>query len=76
MPAAEVSIIPTWSPSGNGSGMPLPNPTWRPWSSSAPRLVITLSTLADAEACRKSWPSQRTNRKMKKLPVPGPKKPS
>ena len=45
-------------------------------SPSADRLVAMFSTLALAEACRKSWPSTRTKRKTKKLPVPGPKNPS
>ena len=40
------------------------------------RFVVMLSTFALATACRKSNPSSCTKRKMKKLPVPGPKKPS
>jgi hypothetical protein len=42
----------------------------------AARLVATLTILADTEACRKSIPSRRMNRKIRKLPVPGPKNPS
>jgi hypothetical protein len=43
---------------------------------SAARLVATLTTFEAAEACRKSKPKKRTKRKIRKLPVPGPKKPS
>jgi hypothetical protein len=42
----------------------------------AARLVLTLTILAITEACRKSICSSRMNRKIRKLPVPGPKKPS
>jgi hypothetical protein len=43
---------------------------------SAARLVAMFTTLAEAEARMKSSPKKRMNRKIRKLPVPGPKKPS
>ncbi len=45
-------------------------------AASAPALVATFSTRALAAECRKSKPYRRMSRNMKKLPVPGPKKPS
>ena len=45
-------------------------------SSKAAKLDVVLSSLALALACKKSNPSQRTNKNTKKLPVPGPKNPS
>ena len=42
----------------------------------AATLVARFTTLEAAEARRKSSPKKRTNRKIRKLPVPGPKKPS
>ncbi len=42
----------------------------------AARLVARLTTFAAAEARRKSSPKKRMNRKIRKLPVPGPKNPS
>ena len=45
-------------------------------NTSAARLVAKLTNLAEAEACRKSKAKKRMNRKIRKLPVPGPKKPS
>ena len=39
-------------------------------------LVATLTNFADAEAFKKSKANTFTNRKSKKLPVPGPKIPS
>ena len=42
----------------------------------AERLVAKLITLALAEARTKSMPKTRTKPKIRKLPVPGPKKPS
>ncbi|MNR53602.1 hypothetical protein D3C85_1736410 [compost metagenome] len=43
---------------------------------SAATLVAMFTSFADAEACRKSKAKQRMNRKIRKLPVPGPNKPS
>ena len=42
----------------------------------AAALVAAFTILAEADACRKSSPNRRTNRKTRKLPVPGPKNPS
>ncbi len=41
-----------------------------------PKLVAKLTILALAEACKKSKPIKAMNAKTKKLPVPGPIKPS
>ena len=39
-------------------------------------LVAAFKAFADADAWRKSYPRNLTKKKTKKLPVPGPKKPS
>ena len=41
-----------------------------------PKLVAKLTIFALAEACKKSNPIKAINAKTKKLPVPGPIKPS
>ena len=41
-----------------------------------PKLVATLTILALEEDCKKSYPISPTNANTKKLPVPGPTKPS
>ena len=48
----------------------------QPNQARAAMLVVMLITFALATACRKSNPSALTNRKIRKVPVPGPKKPS
>ena len=45
-------------------------------SATAARFEAKFTTLASAEASRIPAPKRRTKAKMRKVPVPGPKKPS